>query len=332
MNAIETVTGLLGGAGLRFGGPGEAGALTVIPVFHDGKRAAYGLFAEERSSGMVEVSEVGGGSVPDLQVTNRGDRAVLLVEGEVLGGLRQTRTLNTTVLVPAHSVVIVPVACVEAGRWGASRPFDREVLHASPRVRHSKNVGIEARAAAGGGFYADQGRVWAAVDEDLALHGVDSSTRSHVEAHRRRSGDIESLVGHLRPAAGQQGVLALVAGRPAALDLFDRPETLSSLWRGLVGSYAADALLASGTADGDAQARAVAAVGALAGGRAGRHPAVGEGEVVLISTAEAVVSALVVGEAVVHLAAVWSPSAAEARPDVRLRRPSRRGGWFGGTR
>ena len=332
MSGIDTVTGLLSRGGLRFGEPLQAGALTVVPVFHDGETVAYRLFAEVRGSGAVEVGEVGGGSVPDLQVVNRSDQAVLLVEGEVLGGLCQTPTLNTTVLVPAHAVVTVPVACVEAGRWGAARALDREVFHASPRVRHTKNAGIEARAAAGGGFYADQSLFWAAVDEDLALHGVSSPTRSHAEAHRWRAGDIESVVRRLRPVAGQRGVLALVGGRPAALDLFDRAETLSALWHSLVGSYAADALLAATAADAGQVARAMAAVGELPAGRAGVHAAVGEGEVVLISARHAVVSALVVGTAVVHLAAVWSPAGTEARPEVRFSRPSRRAGWFGGTR
>lgn len=331
MSGINAVTGILSGGGLRFGEPQQAGALTVVPVFHQGETAAYRLFAEVRASGLVEVGEVGGGSVPNLQVVNRTDQAVLLVEGEVLGGLRQTRTLNTTVLIPAHAVVTVPVACVEAGRWGAARPFDREAFHASPRVRHTKNLGIEARAAAGGGLYADQGLVWAAVDEDMALHGVTSPTRSHAEAHHRRAGDMEALIRRLRPVEGQRGILALVGGRPVALDVFDRAETLSALWHALVGSYAADALLAEAAADAGQVARAVEAVAELPAGRAGAHAAVGEGEVVLISAPHAVVSALVVGAAVVHLAAVWSPQAAGARPEVRVHRPSRRGSWFGAT-
>ncbi len=151
------------------------------------------------------------------------------------------------------------MACVKAGRWGAARAFSREAFHASPRVRHSKNAGIEARAAMGGGLYSDQGRVWAAVDEDLALHGVASATRSHAETYRRRIGDIESLTARVHPVEGQRGVF-------------------------------------------------------------------------LISAREAVVSALVVGASVVHLAAVWPPAGAASVSRVRLNRPSRRGGWFGGGR
>lgn len=330
MSSIDTVIGLLGSGLLRFGEAQQAGALTVVPLFHDGEAVPYRLFAEVRASGTVEVGEVGGGAVPNLQVDNRSDQAVLLVEGEVLSGLKQTRTLNTTVLVPAHSVVKVPVVCVEAGRWGAARPFSREAFHASPRLRHSKNAGIEARAFMGGGLYADQIPVWTAVDEDLALHGVASPTRSYTETHRRRVGDIESLTARLHPVEGQRGVLALVGGRPAALDLFDQAATLSALWHALVGSYAADALLAAGSAGAEQVAGASRAVGRLARGRAAVHPAVGRGELVLISARGAVVSALVVGAAVVHLAAVWSPAEAATGSEVRLSRPSRRSGWPGG--
>jgi len=330
MTAVDTVTGLLGQGGLRFGVPQQAGALTIVPVFHDGKSASYRLFAEMGEGGAIEVAEVDGGSVPDLRVINRSRHAVLLVEGEVLGGLRQTRALNTTVLVPAHAEVTVPVACVEAGRWGAARPFGREQFHASPRVRHPKNLGVEAQAGLGRGFRTDQGGVWEAVGRDLDLHAVASPTQSYTEVHRRRAAEIQSLVAGLRPVEGQRGVLALIGARPAALDVFDRPETLAALWRALVGSYAADALVGVGRADAGEVAEAIAGVGRLALGRVSSHSAVGEGEVVLVST-EAVVSALVVGAAIVHLAAVWPPAEAAAGAGIRFQRPSRRGSWFGGT-
>ena len=44
------------------------------------------------------------------------------------------------------------------------------------------------------------------------------------------------------PAAEQTGVLAFAAGRPIALDAFDRPATLSSVWKRLVRGYAMDAI------------------------------------------------------------------------------------------
>ncbi|HOC00934.1 MAG TPA: hypothetical protein PKM43_19565, partial [Verrucomicrobiota bacterium] len=50
----------------------------------------------ERSLIVTEVSETG--SVPDLKVSNRSHRPVLLLDGEELVGARQNRVLKATIL------------------------------------------------------------------------------------------------------------------------------------------------------------------------------------------------------------------------------------------
>ena len=68
--------------------------------------------------GWVTVTEVGeGGHVPELKVVNRGDVAVLLLDGEELVGAKQNRVLNLTILVPPQHTATIPVSCVESGRW-----------------------------------------------------------------------------------------------------------------------------------------------------------------------------------------------------------------------
>jgi hypothetical protein len=311
MNAADTVVTLLA-SGLRLGEAQQSGPLILVPLFHDGKAAAYQLFAEALAAGVVSVEELGGGSVPELVVVNHGPEAVLLVEGEVLGGLRQTRTLNTTVLVPARETVVIPVSCVEQHRWGGVSPAAREEIHASPGVRSAKNAGVRERARRGAGFGADIPAVWASVDRHLQAHGVHSPSGSYADVQHQRRGRLDEITTPLRPVAGQRGVLAVAGGRPLALDAFDRPETLASLWPGLVGSYAADAVGARpGPPRGEATARGAAWVAALAGGEVSTHPGAGLGEVVFLATPAAVVSALAVGSALVHLAAIWVPGAPE---------------------
>jgi len=160
---------------------------------------------------------------------------------------------------------------------------------------------------------------------------VASPTASYAELTRRLADPVGEVTAALRPLAGQRGVLALAGGRPVALDLFDRPETLAVLWRGLVGSYAADALVAAPGAEGGPAGDTAALLGALARGEASTHAGVGLGQVVFLTSPEAVLSALVVGAAVVHLAALWSagtPAAAQEPPEGPARRPS----WFGERR
>lgn len=311
MNAADRVITLLT-SGLRLGEAQESGPLTLVPLFHDGEAVAYRLFAAALVEGGVTVEECEGGSVPELVVVNHGAESVLLLEGEVLGGLRQTRTLNTTVLVPARETLVIPVSCVEEHRWGASYPVAREEVHASPGVRSAKNRGVQKQARRGAGFGADIPQVWASVDLHLEAHGVSSPSGSYAEVQHQRRGHLGEITTALVPASGQRGVLALVGGRPLALDIFDRSETLVSLWPGLVGSYAADAVVGRpGRQQGDLADRAAAWVAALAGGEASTHPAVGLGEVVFLSAPATVVSALVVGAALVHLAAIWASDSPE---------------------
>jgi len=73
------------------------------------RRPAGGNFAHE------ELREAG--SVPELRVVKEGTLRVLILEGDELIGARQNRVANSSVLVPAGSEIILPVLCVERGRW-----------------------------------------------------------------------------------------------------------------------------------------------------------------------------------------------------------------------
>lgn len=55
--------------------------------------------------------------VGEILVINRSDAMVLLCEGEILKGAKQTRVLNTSVLVGPNSEITIPVSCVEQYRW-----------------------------------------------------------------------------------------------------------------------------------------------------------------------------------------------------------------------
>jgi environmental stress-induced protein Ves len=66
---------------------------------------------------VVEVAEVDeSGQFSRLKVINRSDLSVLILDGEELVGAKQNRIVNTTILIAAESVTIIPVSCVEQGR------------------------------------------------------------------------------------------------------------------------------------------------------------------------------------------------------------------------
>ncbi len=93
--------------------------LVVTPLVGDGLAPPpYRLLDDVLEDGCAQVSEVSeSGSVPELRFVNNCTASVLLLDGEELIGAKQNRILNLTVLVPAKTEMVIPVSCVEQGRW-----------------------------------------------------------------------------------------------------------------------------------------------------------------------------------------------------------------------
>jgi hypothetical protein len=307
--------------GLTLGRARSVGALTLVPVFHDGPSADYVPYASIQGSGLVEVTEVtGGGQVNTLVATNRADQAVLLLEGEILEGMQQTRVLNISILVPPKTKLNIPVSCVEAGRWHhEGRAAARHEFHLSPRARSRKSESVARSARMVGAFMSDQGAVWQSVDAELEAHSLNSPTREFSEIGRSKGKDITRELTELEPRPGQAGVVAVVGGKALCFDLFDRAATLEVVWRGLVGSYALDAMTVPKRAAAERDtAEARKWLGTLTGSTATEHAGVGLGTNVVLSSHVAGATSLVVNDAVVHLAAfATAPTRGFVRPSRR---------------
>ena len=120
--------------------PVEAGGLQVFALrWRPGEPLNYRTLDDGLAAGLLEVTEVtGGGSVPTLKVTNKGDAPAFLMAGEQLSGGKQNRVLNASILVAPHSELPIPVSCVERGRWAyRSAEFrQRRQLVAQPAAQN----------------------------------------------------------------------------------------------------------------------------------------------------------------------------------------------------
>jgi hypothetical protein len=289
--------------GLRVGPPQIAGTLTLFPIFRDAAGLDYITLAEAQQ--LVEITERHVfGTVSRLVVKNAGALPVLIIDGDILIGLKQDRVLNTTVLVPAQSTLEIPVSCVEAGRWRPrSTTARRGDFSVSPGLRARKLKSVIRYARASGKFDSDQGAVWNEVDRYVGSLGVASRTRAYSDIERQRRPQIEQRLPQLKPEDGQSGVLAAVGGKPVSFDLFDKASTLSRFWEGLIGSYITESLAtAASEASIDVEAATVWIRG-LGSGESSVHPAVGMGEAALITGAGHDLSALVVDGVPIHIAA-----------------------------
>lgn len=102
--------------GLRLGEAAVHGGLAVVPLFSALRGPAYVTLSEALATGTFTVAERDGGRVPELVAVNKGQKAVLVLDGEELIGAKQNRVANTTVLISAGASVVLPVSCVERGR------------------------------------------------------------------------------------------------------------------------------------------------------------------------------------------------------------------------
>lgn len=308
--------------------------LSMFPLL-DGATGSpdYLMLEEALLANLVTVSEVHeGGAVNNLKVTNRAQQAVLIVDGEELIGAKQNRVVNLTILVPAEETIVIPVTCVEQGRWShVSRDFraSRQAMPSTIRARKAEQVYY--RRMTTGEALADQVMLWGDIAMLQMALDVDSPTGAMADIYDRYNVTLRDYERALKPLEGQVGALFAVNGRIVSLDVFDYARTFRLFFPKLVRSVALDAIrYFEGEFTPLTSDAAKEFVHRVAHAETQVFPAVGEGEDVRFRTAGVVGSALLARGRVVHLCAFASPDLPNEREDdvfdlfTSLSRPSAR--------
>lgn len=251
--------------GLRPDSPICAGHLTILPFTSTIEvEARYVLLAKAIERGRLTVTEVNeGGAVPFLRAVNQGPRPVLIFDGEELVGAKQNRIVNTTLLLGVGESLL-PVSCVEQGRWShRSESFSSGEWASHPNLRRQKELQVrenlrqadvhleeveragaaaghtvrEARAAMpqdlkARAYRSDQGAVWNEVARGARAHGVRSNTGAMADVYAQRAADLERTLAPFAKA-GADGLPRRVPlkGMVAAAVFVDgRFVCLDALW------------------------------------------------------------------------------------------------------
>lgn len=304
-------------AGLTIGEPDRFGGLTVFPLSAPGQRRFPFLLLEDGlRSGQVTVREVNEhGSVPDLAVVNRSESPVLIVDGEELVGAKQNRIANLSLLVPARRTTIIPVSCVEAGRWDHSG----QDFGVTERVQFSRGRAVRLRSVQramrlSGSRHSDQGEVWSAIERKADRMHAHSPTAAMSEIFERHGPALGEYVEKLTCNPGQVGALFAIGGNEFGLDLFSRSEVFARFFPKLVRSYAIDAMERRRSGEPADLNAASGFLDRLREGAFDAHPASALGHDVGIVARGAIAGALVVDGNTLHLTA-FSDRAAAEEPD-----------------
>ncbi len=223
---------------LELGKPLSHGSLTIIPVHMDKiqDRRPYSTLEESLARGWVTITEVEGGRVPQVKISNTSKRLIFLMGGEVLTGCRQDRILAGDILLaPGTKDLQAPVYCVEHGRWSAT----------SDRFTSKQNLGTPAlRAKAQEKPAAAQSEIWARIAEQNREMGVSSSTDAFQDAYDKEENrvyiqEVEKRMKDIpRLHDDTVGVVIGLNGEVVSVDVFANPGLFARQWPKILRSSA----------------------------------------------------------------------------------------------
>jgi len=287
---------------LDVGRPVHHNGLTIVPVYArkiaDG--TDYTTLEEAVKLKWVEITEVEGGRVPQAKISNLSQHVLFLMAGEILSGARQDRILAGDVLLnPGTRDLVVPVFCVEQGRW----------TPASMGFTSKANLGTASlRAKAVAQAPAAQSRIWEEVQAQNDKLDVAAGTGAYQAAFEKKENQdaiavIErKIAADLRLGEETVGVVIGLGGRIVSADVFANPLLFKKEWPKILRASALSSLH-SGKPGQLGQEDAADFLKGLAGKEFRRKAALDLGHELEASDATVLAKALVHKEAVIHFAA-----------------------------
>ena len=204
----------------------------------------YLLLDEALNQGLMQVVELDSdGSVPELKVVNKSPEMILILDGEELVGAKQNRIVNTTILVQGNTTIVIPVSCVEHGRWSYDSPTfhsQERMMSSNLRARKSEQVNYSVRST--GEFRADQGAIWDGIAEKADRMAAPSPTGAMAAIYDKEMPSINEYIKHFRLIDSQVGAIFMINGKVVGMDAFGKLGTFSEVFKKLLESYALDAI------------------------------------------------------------------------------------------
>ena len=228
------------------GPPHTAGLLTLIPLTGPSSEACFTSLATPGISDLVQVRELSeSGRVRSLVVENRSPFPTFLLDGEEVLGGKQSRVVNSSLLVPPGSETVIPVSCCEAGRWARSVDggFRSEGRAMPSSMRSSKSMRVSANLRRSGQHDGDQRAIWEDIAQYSAERGVRSRTSAMGDVFEADRQQLKELIEEVEPLPNQVGVIAVAAGNLLAVEVLASAALYAEVHRKLLHSFGSEAIL-----------------------------------------------------------------------------------------
>jgi len=293
-------------------------SLRLIPLrFKRASVLEYLTFDDTSSEGLITVEETStSGTVAELRVRNSAKNYVFIPEGTTLVGAKQNRVVNLSVMLAPDTVTVIPVSCVERGRWRFLTLQFAASGFADGPLRAKMCRGATQSLKRTGKVHVDQQEVWSHVDGMLQGAGACSPTAAYHALYEKWQPEFADYEPRLRLPENACGVAVEVDDLLVAVDLFDKPNTLHRLWPRLVRSYLVTAL--SPTVPNGKKSDVKGFLERVLSADDESYEPVGVGTTIRLSNDEAVGAALMCEGRLIHLSVF-----ANGMPDPRCSEPPR---------
>lgn len=232
--------------------------LAVVPLIGRDSNLDYLVLSDAINKGFKiteRPNESGGPSVPNLYASNQTGKRVLSIAGEYVVGGGQNRTLVRNIYFDKQFEGVIPVTCIEQGRWnpGQAQPLpDLEIPGRVPTPGEPQRVPVGVFACKGVVprymAKAEQGAVWNFAGQALSSYNCSSPSSDLSEVYTQRENDFNNFKKNFSSLDGQVGAISIISKngkRFFVTDVFDKNSTFKSYFDNLLKSY----ILESGLED-----------------------------------------------------------------------------------
>jgi hypothetical protein len=282
--------------------------LTIFPLLApDGIDPEYLTLEQALDKDLIQITELDTqGNVPELRIQNLGKKSILIIEGEELVGAKQNRIVNSSFLIAGKTEVVIPVSCVEQGRWRyRSETFasGKKMMHASLRREHQEDVKFSLKR--GRGYQSDQSRIWDNISEKSARMNVESPTHAMADVYERYEDKLSDFINKFQLIEWQVGAVFAMDGQIVGLEGFGCHDTFKRFFDKLVKSYALDALDSRDSSQEESVPpnKAHRFIESTLKSKGERHPSIGLGTNITFESRMVSGAALVNDDRVLHLSA-----------------------------
>jgi hypothetical protein len=222
---------------IEVGNPVYNGNLTVIPIYKNVKNNSYNfvLLEEALEKKYLNITELEGGNVPQVKITNKSDRTIFLMGGEIITGCKQDRIVARDIIIsPKKENLIVPVYCIEQGRWSYN----------SNNFYSKKNLGTYKLRAEAQKSDGEQSKIWNQVSKYVNKNRVKTKSFNYQDIYenkevKQKIVSIEkNLIKKINLKSNTTGVIIAVGDQVVSIDIFISSYMFVKYWPKILKSSA----------------------------------------------------------------------------------------------